>query len=95
MLLQEIYDKYVNNSGVKYETFLKVYNLLGNSYHINPKLLRPSDKLETFFKIDSWDLDAGTEKIEEWLFKTLNIKIPTPEIKTVLDLLIFVQKNIK
>lgn len=93
MSLEKIYNSYIKKYGIKYETFEKVYRKLGDSYSIDSQLIRPSDPMKMFFNIDSWDLDAGTEKIEEWLEKTLKMDVPKKEIKTVLDFLIYVEKG--
>lgn len=93
MTFEEIYNVYIKDYKVGYETFVEVYNTLSNAYSVNPKLIRPSDSLKKFFDIDSWDLDAGTEKMEEWLVKNLKIATPKKEIKTVLDLLILVERD--
>lgn len=90
--LEDIYNTYVKDHKIKYETFAEVYKLLGDSYSVDPRLIRPTDPLKKFFDIDSWDLDVGTEKMNDWLTKTLKIETPPKkEIKTVLDLLIFVE----
>lgn len=72
--LPELYDSDIASYGINYETFKKIYNALGNSYSIDPRLIRSNDPLKKFFKIDSWDLDAGTEKMEEWLCKEFNLE---------------------
>jgi len=91
MTFEEIYNAYVKNYDIRYETFIEVFKALGNSYSVNPQLIRPTDHLKIFFDIDSWDLDAGTDKINDWLVKTLKIENPNKEIKTVSDLLILVE----
>lgn len=91
MTFEEIYNVYVKNYDVKYETFIEVFKALGNSYSINPQLIRPTDSLKIFFDIDSWDLDVGREKMEEWIVKILKIERPKKEIKTVIDLLILAE----
>ena len=40
---------------------------VGESYSINPELIRPEDPLSGFIKADSWLLGAGTERLNEWL----------------------------
>ena len=95
MALEDIYSTYVKNHGIQYETFVEAYKALADSYSVNSNLIRPSDSLKMFFDIDSWNLDAGTDKINDWIVKTLKIESPNKEIKTVLDLLILVETSRK
>lgn len=92
--LDELYDTLMKSHGVTYETFIIVYEALGNCYSIPSGKVRPTDKINYFLTLDSWDLNAGTEKFETWLRDTVSIEErQMPEILTVLDLLLFVERK--
>jgi hypothetical protein len=93
MNIEEIYSNHVKKHNVNYEVFLKVYELLGSAYKIDMRLIRPLDKMKLLYEVDSWDLDHGTEIVNNWLEKSLNIKKPVKNISTVMDLLMYVQNS--
>jgi len=55
------------SSNVGVEAFRAVMYGVGESYSINPELIRPGDPLSGFIKADSWLLGAGTERLNKWL----------------------------
>ncbi len=62
-------------------------------YGINATYIRPNDPLKKFFDVDSFKLDAGTEKFEEWLKNNFEFPNFFSPPKTILDLLIFLEKT--
>lgn len=78
-----------------YETFEQVLNLIGKAYAIDPKRLRPSDKLKTLYGLDSWELDAGTEKLSDWIEQGFGITSFESEPKTISELIVGIEKSRK
>lgn len=83
--LLEIEEIYHEISGqVEFGVFKEVFVAVGEAYKISPGLIRPSDRLEEFIRIDSWRLGAGSEALNSWLEqKGVNWKVK-PE-STILD----------
>lgn len=52
---------------VSLDVFRDVFVMLGDSYSLDPRLIRPDDSLQDFVRHDSWRLDIGTEKFNQWL----------------------------
>ncbi|MCD9032531.1 hypothetical protein LDO32_12430 [Luteimonas sp. Y-2-2-4F] len=81
--IEEIYKEV--SGQVEFGVFNEVLIAIGESYRINPGLIRPSDRLEEFIRIDSWRLDAGSEALSNWLErKGINWKVKPAS--TVLEL---------
>lgn len=76
---------------VNYDTFKDVLFALGESYSIDPGILRISDTLEDLEKLDSWDIGTGTEKMNDWLQRK-GVKTFDGSVRSVKDLLLAVQK---
>jgi hypothetical protein len=93
--LNDIYNNFIKDKGISYTTFTDVFKKLGECYSINPSRIRPTDNFKLFTDIDSWDLDAGTEKMEKWLLQIIGESKDITKIKTVLDLLILVESTRK
>lgn len=93
--LEDVYNSDAKTCGIRYDTFSDVYRALGACYSIDNKLVRPHDPLKKFFDVDSFDLDAGTERLDEWLSKTFGIEGRQEKIDTVLDLLVLIEKSRK
>ena len=51
--LADIYQQDMTTTGASFEVFEKVLNVLGQAYDIDPGKLRSSDKLRTFYDLDS------------------------------------------
>lgn len=70
---------------VSLEVLGDVMNAIAQAYGVDPRALRPEDLLETLYRADSWFLDAGTEKLNQWLFSNgfSDQSIPA---KTILEL---------
>lgn len=90
--LQEIHRPVA--SQVSLDTLTLVFQKLGDAYGVEPRLIRPDDSLKRFLDSDSWSLDIGTEKLNEWL-QSIDVKEFDVQPKTVLDLLILVESRIK
>lgn len=88
--LQEIHHSIADR--VSLDTLKLVFRMLGDAYKIEPRLIRPEDSLRRFFDSDSWRLDVGTEKLNEWL-QSIGVKEIDVQPKTVLDLLILVESR--
>jgi hypothetical protein len=72
---------------VDFETFMAVYKALGEAYRIDARLIRPTDALKHFFDVDSWDLDSGTDQMNQWLAR-YDVRKQEHAPVTVLDLLV-------
>lgn len=75
---------------VGFETFEQVYRAIGDAYSVDPRLIRSDDSLKKLLDMDSWVLDAGTEKLNERL-RALGVEEEEQRISTVLDLLLLVE----
>ena len=82
-------------TGVGCETFEKVFNIIGQAYRVDPRKLRPSDKLQVLYDLDTWDIGQGTEELNEQLAKEFGITKFKAEPKTILDLILEIEKSIK
>ena len=65
MNLEEIHRSVASN--VTLDTFTKVFHALGEAYSVDQRLIRPEDSLKKLLDMDSWVLDAGTDKLNRWL----------------------------
>lgn len=65
---------------------------MGDCYRINPELIRPHDLLEDIFAYDSWALDGGTEKLNDWLISN-GLGVDDLPVKTVLELAQAVERS--
>jgi len=72
------------------EVFAQVFRALGEAYSVDPRLIRPNDSLKTLLNMDSWVLDAGTDKLNQWLAQ-VGINESSRQPSTVLDLLLLVE----
>jgi hypothetical protein len=79
---------------VSLETLTLVFQMLGDAYGVEPRLIRPNDPLKRFLDADSWRLDVGTEKLNNWL-QSIGIREIDVQPATVLDLLILVESRHK
>lgn len=81
--------------GANYEVFEKVLNVIGQAYGIDPRKLRPSDKLKTLYDLDSWDLGEGTGRLNDRLAEEFGIAKFEVEPKSILELVVEIEKQIK
>lgn len=77
---------------VSLSTFSQVFTALGEAYSVDPRLIRPEDSLNKLLDMDSWLLDAGTEKLNRWL-NSIGIDQKAARPSTVLDLLLLVESR--
>lgn len=71
---------------ISFQVFEEVWLKIGQAYSIDPKLIRPEDKMMSLSKIDSWDLDKGAQEVDKWLQDNgLNLQILPPTL-TILDI---------
>lgn len=77
------------------QTTLEVLRLVGDSYGIDYRKLRPKDCLvKDLSKADSWMLDAGAEKLDSELRARFSLDLPQhPSTFTISDLLILVSQS--
>lgn len=90
--LDVIYEGIKNE--VSFETFSEVFQSLGDSYSIDPRLLRIEDTLIQLQSLDSWSLGSGTEKMEKWLTDRGITKCDV-KLTSVKDILLLVESNMK
>jgi|GEM_PF-1765728 len=76
---------------VTLEVFQDVMVVLGEFFSIDPGLIRPSDSLQKIIDCDSWRLDAGVEKLNEWLLAN-GVDAANFQPKTVLELCVAVER---
>lgn len=81
----------LTDSQVSIQTVSKVLTMLGESYGLDPRLIRPDDRLKSFFDLDSWTLGAGTERINNWLAQQ-GVAGHGANLVTVLDLIFFLER---
>ena len=93
--LADMYQQDMTATGANLEVFEKVLNLLGQAYDIDPGKLRSSDKLKTFYDLDSWDLGEGTERLNDRLVEEFGITKFEVEPESILELVVEVGKQIK
>ena len=79
---------------VSLDTLTLVFQMLGDAYGVEPRLIRPNDPLKRFFDLDSWTLDMGTEKLNKWL-QSIGMAHVDAQPTTVLDLLLLVEARHK
>lgn len=75
------------NLTADYEIFSKVMDLIGQAFHVNPKLLRPADELKKLYDMDGWILDKGTEQLNMYLEKEFKITTFAEQPKTIAELI--------
>jgi hypothetical protein len=79
-------------TGISLRTLGQVFDVLGEAYGIDPRLIRSNYSFKNFFDLDSWTLDAGTEKVNNWL-TSQGVQKPNSQLITVLDLLLLVESG--
>lgn len=79
---------------VSLDTLTLVFEMLGDAYGVEPRLIRPNDPLKHLFDSDSWTLDMGTEKLNKWL-QSIGMAHVDAQPTTVLDLLLLVEARHK
>lgn len=92
--LKEIYQQEFAGSRVSYEIFEKVLELIAQSYNIDSRLLRPSDKLKALYDFDSWELGRGTETLISRIEKELDLKQFEAKPKTIKELVMEIEKRL-
>ena len=92
--LADMYQQDMTATGASLEVFEKVLNVLGQTYDIDPGKLRSSDKLRTFYDLDSWDLGEGTERLNDRLVEEFGITKFEVEPESILELVVEVGKQI-
>lgn len=77
---------------VSFKTFSEVLGALGSAYALDPRTIRPEDPLKVFLDLDSWNLGAGTEKLDSWM---ANAGVVSADVRpaTVLDLLLLIENR--
>lgn len=93
--LTEIYMQDFAGTGVSYVIFEKVLELIAQSYHIDSRLLRTSDKLKSLYNLDSWDIGKGTEALNVRIEKDFGITHFEAEPKTIAEFIVAIEKRIK
>jgi len=91
--LKVMYQQNMVDMDVRYEIFERVLNIIGQSYKLDPELLRPSDELKLFYDLDSWDLGEGTETINELVIKEFGLTYFDVKPKTILELIIEIEQR--
>lgn len=76
-----------------YEVFERVFNMVGEAYHVDPRLLRPSDKLKKLYDLDSWDLGEGTEQLNRRIADEFGVTGFDAKPTTIAELVAEMQKR--
>ena len=84
--IAQMYEESASNSDVGFDTFVEVINEIGAAYHIDPRLLRPSDLLQKLYELDSWNVDEGTNRLNEQLMKHFGISSLRNDPKSIIEL---------
>ncbi len=95
MDLEGLFERDVRERGISYETFHRVYEALGRSFSLDPRLIRPSDSFKDILAYDSWALWVGKERMEKWLADNFEVREAGAPIGTVMDLLRLAQESPK
>ena len=95
--LSTIFQSDLKGTSMDYETFRRVYEAVGQSYSLDPRLIRPSDSFKDFAAFDSFVLWKGKETMEKWLddnfvFPKSEQRAAARQVNTVNDLLRLVQQ---
>jgi len=93
--LTEMYSHEMNEADVSFDTFQKVLNIIGKSYNLDPRRLRLSDELKLLYDLDTWDIDEGTQSLNEQIMKEYGISKFDIEPQTISDLIIDVESRLK
>lgn len=79
---------------VSFDVLRDVLQAVGQAYALDPALIRLEDSLEQLMNADSWSLDAGTEKLNQWLVSNGLGEQPR-HVRTVLELARLVEEGRK
>src|SRR5436309_8259014 len=74
MDLEGLFERDVKAHGISYQTFRRVYEALGRSFSLDPRLIRPSDSFKDILAFDSWTLWMGQERMEKWLTDNFEVR---------------------
>jgi len=89
----EIYKKDVAKLNVSYDLFEKVISIVGQAFRVDPKLLRPSDKLRELYEADSWQLGEGIDQLNERIADEFGIVSFKKEPATVIELVLEIKNT--
>lgn len=95
LTLLEMYQHENTCANVDYDIFVRILNLVGRAYGIDPQMLRLSDQLEMFYGLDSWRLDGGTEKLNNGIEEEFGITSFELEPETIAELIVEVERSVK
>jgi hypothetical protein len=95
MSLVSMYQQEGARIGVCYGSFEQVLNFIGQAYAIDPERLRPSDKLNKLYNLDTWELYTNTDKLSNWLEKSFGITSFDNEPETIAELMISIKQSEK
>jgi hypothetical protein len=75
----------MSNTNVPLALFEEVLRSIAEELGVRPGQLRPSDRLDEIFKVDSWQLGGAQDALEELIRKKTANR--PPSINTIQDLL--------
>jgi hypothetical protein len=77
------------------DTIITILKWIGTSYKVNYSILKPDDCLKSELrKIDSWQFDAGAERLENLVRERFNVMMPVEgESFTISDLMKIIESN--
>jgi hypothetical protein len=90
----EMYQQEVARVGVSYQIFEKVLHMIGQAYDIDPRMLRPFDKLKVLYDLDSWSLGKGTEILNGRVASDFGISEFKGEPETIIDLVVEIENQV-
>ncbi len=76
------------------QALTRVLTNLGHGYGLDPNLIRPHDRLQPFYDLDSWSLGLGADRITKWLTEEGVTGIDT-QPSTVLELIHLIEDRQK
>lgn len=75
----------MSNTNVPLALFEEVFRSIAKELGVRPGQLRPSDRLDEIFKVDSWQLGGAQDALENLIRK--NTANRPPSVTTIQDLL--------
>jgi hypothetical protein len=67
--MKSLYRDFDFGDSVGFEDFTTAMTVIGKSYRVDANKLLPGDSFNELAKCDSWSLDAGAEKLQEFAQK--------------------------
>lgn len=87
-----LYREFDFGDSVGFEDFTTAMTVIGESYRVDANKLLPGDSFKELAKSDSWSLDAGAEKLQDFAQKQGRLE-GLERVETVRDYILLVFGN--